>query len=554
MEGAIPEMAAGILESNRVFGDQRVTDFPLWMLPDLSSQFSLLLGEQAATDERWWRFLGRLHPLIVHFPIGLAIAAAAVELMNIIRRRRDASPFAFTATGFAAVAACLAAWFGWLNADFEGAAADNTLFLHRWLGILAAAGLVLVFFVGIVGRDGSRVKAFNGYRWGLIVCAVLVGVGSHFGGAMVYGNGYLTRVLFPPEARKLASTDGTTAVEPETKTDADGNEAAVPAEAVAKPGPEDEGVPVDDASVKTVSFTADVLPILEARCVECHGPDKVKGGLRLDSAAEIFAGDPEFWSVIAGQPEDSLLVQRVELPADDPDVMPPKGDLLTSDQIDILRNWIAAGAPHAGSVPGPASEEAGQDPPAPETEVSDAVTPAPVASPPSAALIQSAVASLRDRKVVVGPISQSDPYFEVNASLVKPPFSDEDLARLDGLQSVLIWANFARSGLTDAGIARLGDFDRITRLRLDNTELGDGAVDILLALPSLEWLNMYGTKLTDAGLARLAAHPGLTRLYCGDSDVTAAGVVAARQGREDLMIVGPEPEPEPDPDAGAEGD
>ena len=75
-------MAAGILESNRVFGDQRVTDFPLWMLPDLSSQFSLLLGEQAATDERWGRFLGRLHPLIVHFPIGLAIAAAAVELMN----------------------------------------------------------------------------------------------------------------------------------------------------------------------------------------------------------------------------------------------------------------------------------------------------------------------------------------------------------------------------------------------------------------------------------------------------------------------------------------
>ena len=53
-------------------------------------------------DNRWMRLLGRLHPLIVHFPIGLAITAAVVELVNIIRRRRDASPFAFTATGIAA--------------------------------------------------------------------------------------------------------------------------------------------------------------------------------------------------------------------------------------------------------------------------------------------------------------------------------------------------------------------------------------------------------------------------------------------------------------------
>ena len=176
--------------------------------------------------------------------------------------------------------------------------------------------------------------------------------------------------------------------------------------------------------------------------------------------------------------------------------------------------------------------------------------------PPSAQAIQTAVASLRERQVVVGPISQSDTDFEINASLVKPPFSDDDLARLDGLQSVLVWANFARSALTDQGIESLKKFDRITKLRLDNTELGDGAVDSLLALPSLQWLNMYGTKLTDAGLARLAAHPGLTRLYCGDSGVTGAGVAAARKGREALMIVGPEPEPEPeaDVDAGEKGD
>ena len=530
-----------------------MTDSPLWMLPDLSLQLSLLLGDEAVADERWWRFLGRLHPLIVHFPIGLAIAAAAVEFVNIIRRRRQASPFAFTATGFAAIAACFAAWFGWLNADFEGATPGNTLFLHRWLGIVAAAGLVVVFFVGMVGRDGSRLKAFNGYRWGLIVCAVLVGLGSHFGGTMVYGNGYLTKVLFPPKAEKLVATDATASEEsvPASEASAD---APKPADA-----PKDdskssstsggEGIPIDDSSVKIASFTADVLPILEERCVECHGPDKVKGSLRLDSAAEVFAGDAEFWTVIPGQPEDSLLLQRVELPADDPDVMPPKGKLLTPEQIETIRSWIAAGAPHAGAAAGVQPTEAEKPAPAEDTAASDVATPVATVPPPSGKAIESAVESLRERKVVVGPISQSDTDFELNASLVKPPFSDEDLARLDGLQPVLIWANFARSSLTDQGIAPLQEFDRITKLRLDNTELGDEAVDTLLALPSLEWLNMYGTKLTDAGLARLAAHPGLTRLYCGDSGVTAAGVVAARQGREGLMIVGPEPAAESEPES-----
>ena len=511
-----------------------MTDSPLLLLSDLSSILPLVLGDVPAADERWWRFLGRLHPLMVHFPIALAIAAAAVELVNILRRHREASPFAFTATGFAAVAACFAAWFGWLNADFEGATPDNTLFLHRWLGIVAAAGLVVVFVVGTFGRDGKRMRALNGYRWGLVVCAILVGVGAHFGGSMVYGSGYLTKVLFPPtieaatvsDSQAADAKDATDAKDAKDATDAKGaTDEKVPAAAPA------DGVPVEDDTTKTVSFVADVLPILQARCVECHGPDKVKGSLRMDTAAELFAGDAEWWTVIPGQPEDSLLLQRIELPAADPDAMPPKGDRLNAKEIETIRAWIAAGATHAGSVPASSDaklvEPAGES----ETEAEASKAATTVGAPPSAAGIRTAVAALRERKVVVGPISQADTDFELNASLVKPPFADDDLARLDGLQPVLVWANFARSALTDDGIAPLGGFDRITRLRIDNTGLGDGAVDTLLTLPKLETLNMYGTKLTDAGLAKLASHPGLTRLYCDDSDVTAAGVAAARAGR-----------------------
>ena len=167
----------------------------------------------------------------------------------------------------------------------------------------------------------------------------------------------------------------------------------------------------------------------------------------------------------------------------------------------------------------------------------------------AAAAIKAAVATLRERQVLVMPVAQNSADWEVNASLIDPVFGDEDLLRLDGLQPVLVWANFARSGLTDAGLAPLAEFQSLTRLRLDNTALGDGCVEVLLGLPKLEMVNLYGSGLTDSGLAALAAHPSLTRIYCAGSQVTPKGVAAA--GRDGLEIVGPEEPAETSPSGDA---
>ena len=119
-------------------------------------------GDVAGDSEsanRYLRFVGRMHPLFLHFPIGLALSAAAVELFNIIFRKRSASQFALMATGFATGFAILACISGWLNADFEPSVRyDNTLWLHRWLSIIAAGSLVVVFFCGLIGRTGLRVR------------------------------------------------------------------------------------------------------------------------------------------------------------------------------------------------------------------------------------------------------------------------------------------------------------------------------------------------------------------------------------------------------------
>jgi hypothetical protein len=94
----------------------------------------------------------------------------------------------------------------------------------------------------------------------------------------------------------------------------------------------------------TVDFARDIEPILIKRCSECHGPDKQKSRLRLDSrAAATKAGKSGEPALVPGQPEASELIKRVT--ASDPDdVMPPKGARLTDREVAALRQWIQDGA------------------------------------------------------------------------------------------------------------------------------------------------------------------------------------------------------------------
>ena len=90
-------------------------------------------------------------------------------------------------------------------------------------------------------------------------------------------------------------------------------------------------------------FINKVKPLLDSRCISCHGPDKVKGALRLDSRAATLKGGDNGPAVIPGQPAESLLLQAVMHIKSDLE-MPPKEKLTTND-IAVLRRWITDGVP-----------------------------------------------------------------------------------------------------------------------------------------------------------------------------------------------------------------
>jgi mono/diheme cytochrome c family protein len=99
------------------------------------------------------------------------------------------------------------------------------------------------------------------------------------------------------------------------------------------------------APTRAVDFARDVWPVLKRSCVDCHGPDKQKGNLRLDSRAAMLTGGESGPAIVAGKPDDSELIRRVALPKGGDGAMPSRGDPLTQSEVERLRAWIAAGAP-----------------------------------------------------------------------------------------------------------------------------------------------------------------------------------------------------------------
>ncbi len=121
------------------------------------------------------------------------------------------------------------------------------------------------------------------------------------------------------------------------------------------------GAVAAEQSDPTRHFVDLVKPLLEGRCISCHGPDKVKGGLRLDSRAAILKGGDTGPSAVLGKPAESLLVAAV-MHAKKDLTMPPK-EKLTPRDIAVLERWIRDGLPWPDNTPATAAVAAPADGP-----------------------------------------------------------------------------------------------------------------------------------------------------------------------------------------------
>ena len=134
--------------------------------------------------------IGRLHPLLVHFPIGLVVMAAVAEVVAMTTGLRDWRAAAVANVRAGAVFAIAAAIAGWRLASAPGIEATTSLEWHRWLGTIAAVAVVAAALTS-AGARGRSPFALWVYRITLLWAAALVAVTGHLGGLLVWGADFL---------------------------------------------------------------------------------------------------------------------------------------------------------------------------------------------------------------------------------------------------------------------------------------------------------------------------------------------------------------------------
>lgn len=116
-----------------------------------------------------------------------------------------------------------------------------------------------------------------------------------------------------------------------------------PATSLAEP-PVTKAEPGDDSSISRIDYLREVKPILRRHCQDCHGANKQRGNLRLDTAQALRVGGDSGPAIVPGHVEESLLIEVVTA-EDGADRMPFNRPPLSAEEIDILRRWVVQGAP-----------------------------------------------------------------------------------------------------------------------------------------------------------------------------------------------------------------
>ena len=299
--------------------------------------------------------------------------------------------------------------------------------------------------------------------------------------------------------------------------------------------------------IDPVIYTNIVYNILENKCITCHGPDKEKGGLRLDSMAGMFEGGDEEDALVAGDIHGSYMITTISLPSDDDMHMPPKSKpQVTAEELSILKWWIEMGAPENTKLS--------------EVEVSEEITLA-IATLKTPAELEEQRFQIRMAKeqndklfkekreqlhatlqsvneVFPGSLrysSQEDTDLVFNSVSYRKSFKGSDLQLLEGVATDVVELDLSSTTMTDADIVHLEKFTNLRSLKLNETEITDEALKTIGKLENLRSLNLYGTEVTDSGVMAISTLKHIEKAYLWNTQVTPAGAENLRKSLVESM-------------------
>jgi uncharacterized membrane protein len=413
-----------------------------------------LLFESYIALPVWLQAFGRMHPLILHFPIALLLLALLMEFFRFGPEYRDL-PFYRNFTRylllFSVLTALVAALMGLFLSLEEGYAGGEVLAWHKWSG----SGLVFLASLMYALRNHPKYTEKTA-RIGAGLTAVALVMAGHFGATLTHGENFILGPIL--EARTIT-------------------------------------VPFEEAEV----FDHLILPVLEKKCNSCHNPSKSKGELVMTTGESLLRGGKSGVLFAAGNAEESLLLERIHLPESEEEHMPPKGKpQLTDSEKALLEYWVKANVPLSARV--------ATLPPTDSLRMLAVgfLNPTPLeASYDFPKADPATVGKLNNEYRSVVPLSKDSPALDVTLFGA----SHYTLASVEELLAVreqVVGLHMARMPVTDDALKLVGRFDNLSRLNLNFSEITGTGLGELAGLKQLRHLSLSGTTVDYSSIKELA--------------------------------------------------
>lgn len=430
--------------------------------------FLAVFSGQLALPE-WLQWSGRLHPLILHFPLALLLVLATLQILRSAPGNGASSLFGLL-YGVAACTAVLSALSGIFLS--RGQNYDPSLLTrHMWLGTSTS---LIAFLLWAYRGPMHRIRILSALSLPLLILA------GHYGASLTHGEDYLS---FSGSGEKGGSM-------------------------------------VTDSSR---IYDALVRPVLAAKCYACHNETKARGQLVMTSLTSLLKGGKNGPVWVAGDPLNSHILQRVKLEETAKKHMPPRGKpQLTESEVTLLERWIAEGADTWKRFNDYAATDSfriflgtyfpkgirGR------TYTFDAAD-------------EKTLSSLRSPYCNITPVAAGSPALAIRF-MIRSGFDAAYLAKLEKIARQVVEINLTDMPLKDKDLSLLSKFTNLETLILNGTSLTGNGLTELNKLPVLTHLALSGTAVTPSSLGPFLSRSTVKKIFCWNTPVKSQDLPALR--------------------------
>jgi len=426
-------------------------EWSLWILNPV--MIILAIFSQKIQPGLFFQWIGKLHPLVLHFPVVFGMLIAIYFLFFHHRRiplDTEKLLLAVNAIISSGVVIC------GLLLSKQSAYDGDLIILHKWGGLTFA----LLSWIWIYLLDLKI--SFKKYL-AIVYLVVLIG-STHKGAQLTHG----VNALSFPES----------------------------------PVSKSENKQASDSTATL--YEVGIAPVFAQKCISCHGADKIKGNLQLNTAENIMKGGKHGEILKGDLNKGALLQERLRLPQSDEKHMPPDGKMqLTADELALISKWINAGASFKIRL----SQLAQNDSLLLLTKKATPIS-GPKFEPKS---------NLPDLKELNSNYCTVNYLFsgsdEVEVNFFQGSFyNHENLKKLGKVKDQVVILNMQGMPLKKEDLDLIVQFKNLQKLNLNNTKLEITSLEILKSLTKLKSLSICGIEFDDAALDNFLVKSGLTDL------------------------------------------